>query len=213
MVRHSSTYGLVLSLLVALGLSTVARGGGTDAPTKAQWSRVKEHMTRAEVEKLLGKRGKELSAEDLEKMDIGIKAEGKEVKILRWGDGNRFAIGVFLDDKLVSKTIKSPDRLAFLSGKPNGKVSWANFARIKDNGSQTLAEVEKILGGKGHPVSLQDARDGMNLDLTHIKGTTVEVLCWWNDYGYIVVCVVKGKVEGKVIKVKDKVEGKEIKKG
>ena len=54
-------------------------------------------------------------------------------------------------------------------------VHEANFDRIKDKGVSTLADVEKIMGGRGSPVPAEVAQTHFNIDIAKVKGETIEL--------------------------------------
>lgn len=98
-VRHLGLMVLTFVFCVAL---TGCGGGG---PTKAQYDKLKDDMTLADARKEMGGDGTEMKKEDLKK--AGIDAEVPAgMKVIRWGDDNKYVTATFLEDKLKSKISK-----------------------------------------------------------------------------------------------------------
>jgi hypothetical protein len=90
--------------LVAFVVCLVIVGCGGGNVTKANYDKIKEGDSLADVEKVMGGKGTELTEETAKKM--GVQAAGAGLKIVRWGDDNKFVLVTVMNDKVMFKTNK-----------------------------------------------------------------------------------------------------------
>jgi hypothetical protein len=97
-VRHLCILALTFVFCVAL----VGCGGG--AVTKDNEAKIKEGDKLEDVEKVMGGKGTDLSEEQMKK--IGIEAKGEGVKVVRWGDDNKYIVVTIMGGKVFAKVSK-----------------------------------------------------------------------------------------------------------
>jgi hypothetical protein len=94
--RHLGLLTLALVFCVAL------TGCGDGGINKANYDKIKENeSTAADVEKIMGSKGTDLNDEAMKK--AGITATGEGIKVVRWGDDNKFIVVVYMKDKVFTK--------------------------------------------------------------------------------------------------------------
>jgi hypothetical protein len=160
------------------------KGDKVGKVTKANYDKLKKNMTEKEVVALLGEPTATGTAD--------VPQFGK-VKEATWKGGKDEILVLFKAEKLVHK------QSTFGALKPKGKdeakgskVTQENYDKIAVGGKQTLAEVEKILGGKGKEITEKEVNErGLKLP----EGATA--FMWGDDERNIVVIVSDGKVQFK----------------
>jgi hypothetical protein len=127
------TVGAVAVVCVLCLVMSGCSGGGL---TKATFDSIKNGMTQAEVEKVIGSKGQDLAGDAAKALTKGMGDMGKTVgdaaggdagkalgdagklmgglmdamtgiqKVVRWGDDNKYIVVVFMGDKVVGKDSK-----------------------------------------------------------------------------------------------------------
>jgi hypothetical protein len=154
-----------------------------DKVTKANYDKLKKNMTEKEVVALLGEPTATGTAD--------VPQFGK-VKEATWKGGKDEILVLFKGEKLVHKQSTFGALKPKVKGGKGGKITQENYDQIAVGGKQTLAEVEKILGGKGKEITEKEVNErGLKLP----EGATA--FMWGDDERNIVVIVSDGKVQFK----------------
>jgi len=113
--------GVPVKIAFALALCLTLSGCGGGPVTKANFDKINAGMSSADVEKIMGSKGTEMTGEAAKAFsqlqggmpgggagapDLGNIMGALGMKIVRWGDDNRYIVVFYMQDKVAGKDSK-----------------------------------------------------------------------------------------------------------